>query len=212
MIVTGIEELSRSRSRVCLEGDFAFVLYKGEIRFYGIREVEDLPEETCREILEEVLPKRATLRCMHLLKDRPYTESQLRRKLEGAQYPPSSVEQALDYVKSFGYVDDLRYAMDYIENQREKKSRRAMENDLLRKGVPDTAVREAFSRQQEERIGPDEEALALRLLEKKHFDAKTADRVQRQKMFAFLYRKGIDAQIIRRLIFTEALDINDDIV
>ena len=191
MIVTGIEELSRSRSRVCLEGDFAFVLYKGEIRFYGIREGEDLPEETCREILEEVLPKRATLRCMHLLKDRPYTESQLRRKLEGAQYPPSSVEQALDYVKSFGYVDDLRYAMDYIENQREKK---------------------AFSRQQEERIGPDEEALALRLLEKKHFDAKTADRVQRQKMFAFLYRKGIDAQIIRRLIFTEALDINDDIV
>ena len=48
MIVTGIEELSRSRSRVCLEGDFAFVLYKGEIRFYGIREGDDLPEETCK--------------------------------------------------------------------------------------------------------------------------------------------------------------------
>ena len=75
MIVTGSEELSRSRCKVCLEEDFAFVLYKGEIRFYGIREGEDLPEESCREILEELL------RCMHLLKDRPYTESQLRRKL-----------------------------------------------------------------------------------------------------------------------------------
>ena len=54
MIVTGIEEVSRSRSKVCLEGDFAFVLYKGEIRFYGIREGEDLPEESCREILDEL--------------------------------------------------------------------------------------------------------------------------------------------------------------
>lgn len=212
MIVTGIEELSRSRCKVCLEEDFAFVLYKGEIRFYGIREGEDLPEESCREILEELLPKRASLRCMHLLKDRPYTESQLRRKLEAAQYPPSSVERALDYVKSFGYVDDLRYAMDYIENQREKKSRRAMEIDLIRRGIPEEAVREAMRRQEEEENGPDEEALARRWLEKKRFDPGTADYAQRQKMSAFLYRKGIDGQIIRRLIFTEALDINDDIV
>ena len=122
------------------------------------------------------------------------------------------MERALDYVKSFGYVDDLRYAMDYIENQREKKSRRAMEIDLIRRGIPEEAVREAMRRQEEEENGPDEEALARRWLEKKRFDPGTADYAQRQKMSAFLYRKGIDGQIIRRLIFTEALDINDDIV
>ena len=44
------------------------------------------------------------------------------------------------------------------------------------------------------------------------FDPQTADREQLRKMSAFLYRKGIGGQIIRKLIFTEALDINDDIV
>ena len=212
MIVTGIEEVSRSRSKVCLEGDFAFVLYKGEIRFYGIREGEDLPEESCREILDELLPKRATLRCMHLLKDRAYTEGQLRRKLDMAGYPPCSIGRALEYVKSYGYVDDLRYALDYIQNQKEKKSRRVMERDLVRKGVPGDIIGEAFRRSQEEENGPDEEALARKLLRKKHFDPQTADREQLRKMSAFLYRKGIGGQIIRKLIFTEALDINDDIV
>lgn len=139
MIVTGIEEVSRSRSKVCLEGDFAFVLYKGEIRFYGIREGEDLPEESCREILDELLPKRATLRCMHLLKDRAYTEGQLRRKLDMAGYPPCSIGRALEYVKSYGYVDDLRYALDYIQNQKEKRAAASWSATWCEKGFPATS-------------------------------------------------------------------------
>ena len=65
MTVTRIEELSRSRCKIYLEDSFAFVLYKGELRLYGVREQEELSEESYREIMQEVLPKRATLRCMN---------------------------------------------------------------------------------------------------------------------------------------------------
>ena len=67
MTVTRIEELSRSRCKIYLEDSFAFVLYKGELRLFGVREQEELSEESYREIMQEVLPKRATLRCMNLL-------------------------------------------------------------------------------------------------------------------------------------------------
>ena len=66
MTVTRIEELSRSRCKIYLEDSFAFVLYKGELRLFGVREQEELSEESYREIMQEVLPKRATLRCMNL--------------------------------------------------------------------------------------------------------------------------------------------------
>ena len=61
MTVTRIEELSRSRCKIYLEDSFAFVLYKGELRLFGVREQEELSEESYREIMQEVLPKRATL-------------------------------------------------------------------------------------------------------------------------------------------------------
>ena len=135
MTVTRIEELSRSRCKIYLEDSFAFVLYKGELRLFGVREQEELSEESYREIMQEVLPKRATLRCMNLLQSRAYTESKLRSKLKEGGYPQESIDSALAYVKSYHYVDDLQFAKDYIANQAGKKSKRVLERDLIARGV-----------------------------------------------------------------------------
>lgn len=200
MIVTRIEELSRSRSRIYVDDSFAFVLYKGELHLYGIREGEELSRETFRKITEEVLGQRATRRCMELLKSRPYTEKQLRDKLIQGEYPASCIEKALAYVESYGYVDDARYVQAYIISAQEKKSRRAMEADLLRRGVDAELIREAFLRQEEQGELEDEEELARRWLKKRRFDVQNADRATIQKTAAFLYRKGIGAETIRKVL------------
>ena len=44
MVVTRVEELSRSRSKVYIEEEFAFVLYKGELRLYHVRQGEELSQ------------------------------------------------------------------------------------------------------------------------------------------------------------------------
>lgn len=200
MRVTGIEELSRSRSKVYLDDSFAFVLYRGELRFYGIREKEELKEEDYIRIMEEVLPKRAALRCMNLLKSRAYTESQLRHKLEEGFYPKGSIDAAIEYVKSYHYVDDAQFARDYIINQSGKKSRRVIEMDLVAKGVSRELIGEAFSEIEENGDGPDEEKLALMWLSRRHFDPETADFSEKRRMAAFLYRKGIGGETVRRAL------------
>lgn len=200
MRVTRIEELSRSRYKVYVDDSFAFVLYKGELRLYGIREDEELAEQAHAQIMGEVLPKRASLRCMNLLKSRAYTESQLRRKLEEGLYPEESIDAAIQYVKSYHYVDDARFARDYIVNQKEKKSRRVIEMDLAAKGVSRELVEEAFSEIEEDGDGPDEEKLALMWLSRRHFDPATADFSEKRRMAAFLYRKGIGGETVRRAV------------
>lgn len=203
MIVTGIEQLSRTRSKIYLDEAFAFVLYKGELRLYGVCEGKELQEDDYRKIMGEVLPKRAALRCMNLLKSRDYTESQLREKLRQGMYPQESVDAALEYVKAYGYVDDLRFAQAYMENQREKKSRRVIEADLMRKGIDAGRIGEAFEMQKEAGNMPDEEALARKWLAKKRFDYEAADYKEKQKIAAFLYRKGIGGDTIRRVLSLE---------
>ena len=56
MIVTDIIEVTKAKSRVFLDGEFAFVLYKGELRLYKIRKDEEIKQETVDEILGTLLP------------------------------------------------------------------------------------------------------------------------------------------------------------
>ncbi len=45
MKVTEIEAVSKSRAKVYIDEKFAFVLYKGELRSFQIREGEEVSEE-----------------------------------------------------------------------------------------------------------------------------------------------------------------------
>ncbi|MFR4327000.1 MAG: regulatory protein RecX [Lachnospiraceae bacterium] len=163
-----------------------------------MREQEELSEESYREIMQEVLPKRATLRCMNLLQSRAYTESKLRSKLKEGGYPQESIDSALAYVKSYHYVDDLQFAKDYIVNQAGKKSKRVLEQDLIARGVSRDEIEAAFAEAAEKGDGPDELALAQMWLAKKRYDPAQADFTEKRKAAAFLYRKGISAETVRK--------------
>lgn len=203
MIVTRIEDISKAKCRIFVDDNFAFVLYKGEIRLYKLKEQEEISEETQREILEEVLVKRAKLRCMNLLKARPYTENQLLMKLKQGEYPEEVAKKALDYVRSYGYIDDRQYAEDYIVNQQAKKSLKVIREDLLRKGIERGIIAEACENLERTGDVPDEEALARKWLAGKRYDSETADFKEKQKIAAFLYRKGISGEVIRRVLNTD---------
>ncbi len=198
MQITGIEELSKSRCKVYIDREFAFVLYKGELRLYHVSEGEELSEESYRTIVQEVLPKRAKVRAMNLLKSREYTTSQLRAKLEQGLYPPEAVEAALDYVASFHYTDDCRYACNYIRCHEQDRSRRRMEQDLRKKGLSADLIKRAFSEWEKSGGEQDETRMIQELLRKRHYNFEGADWKEQQKQYAFLMRKGFSVSAIRR--------------
>lgn len=204
MRVTKIKEINKSRMQIELDGEFAFVLYKGELATYGIQEERDLSEESYQEIMTRVLPKRAKLRAMNLLKSRSYTTSQLREKLQAGKYPGSVIEEAVRYVASFGYVDDARYAADYIEYNKEQKSKTRIFTDLYKKGIEKTVMEEAWERIIGDNRPELEKEQICRWIQKKHFSPETASPEEKQKMMAFLYRKGFSIETIRS---TLSLDI-----
>ncbi|MBO7387755.1 MAG: regulatory protein RecX [Lachnospiraceae bacterium] len=200
MIVTEIIELSKSRSKVYIDQQFAFVLYKGELRLYHVREGQELAERDYCTIIEEVLPKRAKLRAMNLLKTREYTTEKLRRKLAQGFYPESIIEQALDYVASYHYTDDLRFAVSYISGHENTRSRRRIEQDLTRKGIAQETLARAWQEWEEQGGEQNEEEMIRKLLEKKEYDPESADGKSWQKMYAFLARKGYDTDKISKVL------------
>ena len=141
--------------------------------------------------------KRAKLRAMHLLTDMGRTESQFRSKLALGGYPEDIVGEAVEYVKSFGYIDDMEYARSFIESRKDKKSRKELYAALSQKGVEKELIEQAF----EECYGTEDSRAAIEaILQKKKYDPHTADHAQTQKILGYLVRKGFHYEDIRQVI------------
>lgn len=199
-VVTGIEEVDKKRSRIILEQDEAFVLYKGEVAQYKIHVNEEMPDAIYNTIQTEILPKRAKKRSLNLLRVRPYTEQKLKEKLREGFYSESIIEETIDYVKSFHYIDDYEYACQYIFYHKEAESKKKMEEKLRQKGIGQDILEQAF----EDSYDSEEEQLeiefvqAKKYLEKKKYDQEHMEWKEKQRIYAFLVRKGIRTSVIRK--------------
>ncbi|MCH5271256.1 MAG: regulatory protein RecX [Lachnospiraceae bacterium] len=200
MMITELKEVSSSRVKVYVDEQPAFVLYKGELRKYGLKEGEELSPKIYEELLREVLPKRAKLRLMNLLKSRDYTELQLRQKLRQGFYPETVIDEALSYVASFHYIDDLRYAEDFVNCNSSRKSKRRIENDLINKGISKETIQKAWINWEAAGNAQDEDEQIKELLSKKHFDASTAEPKELRKMYAFLLRRGFSSDKVQKYL------------
>ncbi len=199
MQITKVVELSKARSKVYLNDEFAFVLYKGELRRFEIREGRELSVEAYQEITDVIIPKRAKLRCMNLLMKRDYTQFQLHEKLRN-DYGDSYIVGAIEYLKSYGYLDDKRYATDYVAYHVERKSRMQIESDLYKRGIEKDLIQEVLSTSAVDYEKQEIELIQKWLL-KKHYVQETATMIETQKLIRFLLRKGFSISNIRKVIY-----------
>ncbi len=185
MLVTDIFPLDKRKCKVCTDAGFAFALYKGEVRRYKIESGRELPEDEYRRILETVLCPRARERAVYLLQSHDRTEQEIRRKLLDGGYPEEAVGRAVSFLKEYGYIDDLEYGRRYIEIYGQRRSRRRIQEDLLRKGLGREQIGELLG---DGRVSEQEQIRAF--LEKRGYSAENCDAAQQRKLTAALLRRG----------------------
>ena len=201
MVVTDIIEVTKAKSRVFLDGEFAFVLYKGELRLYKLRKDGEVSEKTVEEILHTLLPKRAKKRSLMLLQKKDYTEMELRRKLHEGEYPQNAIDEAIDYVKSFHYIDDERYCKAYINCYSSKWSKQQITTKLLAKGIDKRLTYTVYEELlQDGQLNCNEEDLIRDIVRKKHYDSNVSDVKQRQKLYQHLLYKGFSMEKIKQVL------------
>lgn len=200
MIITDIIELTKAKSRIYLDGEFAFVLYKGELRLYHIVKGQELSEDDYGEIMHSVLPKRAKKRSLMLLQKKDYTEEELRRKLRDGEYPERIIDEAMEYVKSYHYIDDYHYCVSYITCYGSKWSRQQIMSKLLTKGVNKQDIQRAYEEVESKGDVSSEETLIKAILQKKHYNSAEADIKMKNKMYQHLLYKGFSSGSIGRVL------------
>ena len=123
--------------------------------------------------------------------------------MKSGSYPENLIDDALDYVKSYHYVDDERYARAYLADCLGRRSKKRICQDLLSRGIDKEVVSSVMEELFQEMDGEAAEIeLAKTLLHKRHFDPKSADFQDSQKQMAYLMRKGFSSDVIREVMRT----------
>jgi regulatory protein len=180
------------RLSLSFDNGITVLLYRSEARRFHLAQDSTVSDEEFQTLLDKVVAVRAKKRALHLLEQMDRTEKQLRDKLDQGGYPPECIDMAVDYVKSYHYIDDYRYACSYVRCTMERMSRIKIRQKLIERGI----CREIIDQALEENFGFDEDARNLetvqinRLLTKRNFIPGHSDEREFRRTYQFLLRRG----------------------
>ena len=144
----------------------------------------------------------ARRKCLALLEYKDRSEQKLREKLKEKGFPEEEADDAVEYARSFGYVNDRRFAENFIRTHCERMSRREMERKLLEQGISSGTIGEALSGYEGE-----EESALERFLMKKAKTWDIADPSERQKLIRSAMNHGFPYHLVKSAI--EKMDLTD---
>jgi regulatory protein len=148
------------------------------------------PESVARRILLDQLTGRARSR------------ADLEKKLAQRHVPADVAARLLDRFEEVGLVDDAAFAREWVAQRQEGRglARRALAQELRRKGIDDDVAREALGE-----VAEDDEVEAARMLVRRKLRSVRgleADKAVR-RLVGMLARKGHSSSVAYRVVREE---------
>lgn len=141
-------------------------------------------------------------RAVNLLAFRARSSSELARVLQQKGEEKAHVEWAIARLAEQGLIDDAAFARSFARSKvvDGKRSRRRVQQDLARKGVPrsvsDDAIDTVIEEEGVDQLAIVEDAARKKLRSLSGLDAS----VQRRRLYGFLARRGYELDDIRRAL------------
>lgn len=192
MRIVRLEEASAGRYFIHLEDGTSFPLGRKESKHLELSEGKELTEDQIQWIYEEFVFPRGRNYLIYLLAARDYTEREVKDKLRKAHYPEEIIEEILNYGREKHYLDDLRYAQDYIFSRKSSKSIRLLKYQLSMKGISDSVLSQ---------IEADNGAEDLFPVVELYWKKKKGNSYEKSaKTYQYFVRKGYNSSLVKELI------------
>ena len=141
----------------------------------------------------------AKKKAMRLLEQQDRSEAGLREKLFRAGFTEEEAWEALSYVRSYGYLDDRRFAENFIRTHLSTRSRQWIFQSLSEKGVDREITQNAWEEVAAEEE-PDEDALIRKAIQKRCPEGIPEDAAGIRRLYGYLARRGFSYSDVRRVL------------
>ncbi|MAS34770.1 MAG: RecX family transcriptional regulator [Anaerolineaceae bacterium] len=189
-----IQKKNKERANVYLDGDYAFSV--DIMVAAGLQKGQQLSDVEIEVMKDEDAVSRAVDRAVRYLAYRPRSTAEVRRNLADKQTPEAVIEAAVERLNRMGYLDDQSFARFWVDNRNQFKplSERALRYELRQKGVPDSVIASALD-------DLDANDAAYRAAQSRVRSYRQKTRTEfRNKMSAFLQRRGFNFDVIRETV------------
>lgn len=201
MVITRVEEVSKSKVRIYIEGEFAFMINRKELYQLKITEGDMLTPAVYDDIMDNIILRKAKLKALSLLKFMDRTEAELCNKLTEAEFTQDIIDKTITYISSFGYLNDERLASAYVRTRKNSKSKLLIKTELMQKGVDSNIIDSVFEEEYDIDDQEDAEIIAIKkAIAKKTKNPDQLEYEEKQKLIASLYRKGFDISKIKQTL------------
>lgn len=185
--------------KVYIDDCYAFPFSIKELKEYGLEEGSELSETLYYKLLD-IVAGHARQKALNLLKFMDRTEWELKNKLSEEGYPEEIIQDTMDYLYRYSYLNDERYASNYIRQRKETKSKRILRSELSGKGINKELLENIFSSEYSDQEEDPEISAIRRIIAKKGKEPEEMSWEEKQKLIAQLYRKGFELDIIKKLV------------
>lgn len=183
-------------SRVSITMDDGACVKVSAIVAVGLRAGFALNDVQLAALLEKEAVERAYQSAITFLSYRPRSAEEVRRYLSRHKTQASAIAAALDRLRESDLVNDRAFATTWIENRSafRPRGKRALQQELRLKGIPDSTVEQAVS-------SIDERALALAAAVKRarHYESLPLPEFKK-KLSDFLLRRGFPYSVITEVV------------
>lgn len=203
MIITKLEKTEKTKVRIYIDEEFAFILTEKELEKLTLEEGQSILDEQYEKLIEVLVYPKAIEKALFILKFMDRCEKELRTRLSREEYPQDIIDRVIEYVKHYGYLNDERFAAAFVKSRKNRKSRMMIKNELQQKGISKDMIQTIFEAEYETEDMEDAEMTAIRkAIAKKTRDPQGLSSEEKQKLIASLYRKGFDLSKIKQNIET----------
>jgi regulatory protein len=132
---------------------------------------------------------------------KPRTEKQVIDALNKKGFELDSIQEAVSFLYSFGYLNDEEYAINFVKASLDKKpmSKKVLQYTLQTKGIPGTIISSVI-----EEYYPKENImeLALKVVEKRFRKKSEYTKELIEKELQYLLRKGFSYSVVKDIRVT----------
>jgi len=132
---------------------------------------------------------------LRLIEFKDRTEKELRDKLKEKNYDWNSIDDEIAFLKSYGYIDDKRYAEHFVSDaiNLKKWGKIRIRTELLRKGID----RETVDNTIEDAFEDVDENLVLSQMQSRFKNSDFSNIKERTRIFNFFMRRGFSPDEIK---------------
>ena len=198
MIITGVEKSKdKGMLRVFIDDNYSFSIPEQDYINNKLYEGMTISEEQLSVIRDKVLVNAAREKAVIYLTYRDRSESEILTKLIDAGFDANVAQNAVNELRTIGYLDDTRYAMKYLSERMRTKalSKKSLGFELKNKGIDEEIIEKALSE-----FEIDDYEVALREGKRKFGKYNLDDNKIEQKAYRFLLHRGFSYEIVNKVI------------